>query len=170
MPTGLSAVPYEVTVPNVKCCPSMVHPREVKFRGPMWFVCIELGDGKVKTGGKTICIYSNKELRCPLIWNTSAMTENFVQESLFGECQTRGKKDFLFLNMETEEAITENKVGFLESQPPVLFTGESQWNPFIASESWPQGRLTLETQHRAHVLWSLLTASQTEEINRGLGF
>lgn len=84
--------------------------------------------------------------------------------------KTRGKKDFLFLNMETEEAITENKVGFLDSQSPVFLVGESQWNPFIASESWLQGQLTLETQHRARVLWSLLTASQTEEINRELGF
>jgi hypothetical protein len=56
---------------------------------------------------------------------------------LFNE-KTRGKKDFLFLNMETE-AITENKVGFLDSQPPVFLVGESQWNPFIASKSWPQG-------------------------------
>lgn len=67
-------------------------------------------------------------------------------------------------------AITENKVGFLDSQSPVFLVGKSQWNPFIASKSWPQGQLTLETQHRAHVLWSLLTASKTEEINRGLGF
>ena len=49
--------------------------------------------------------------------------------------------------METEEAITENKVGFLDSQSPVFLVGESQWNPFIASESWLQGQLTLETQH-----------------------
>lgn len=76
----------------------------------------------------------------------------------------------MFLNMETEEAITENKVGFLDSQSSVFLVGKSQWNPFIASRSWLQRQLTLETQHRAHVLWSLLTASQTEEINRGLGF
>lgn len=38
--------------------------------------------------------------------------------------------------METEEAITENKVGFLDSQSPVFLVGEIQWNPFIASESW----------------------------------
>lgn len=72
--------------------------------------------------------------------------------------------------METEEAITENKVGFLDSRSSVFWVGKSQWNPFIASKSWLQGPLTLETQHRAHVLWSLLTASQTEETNRGLGF